>query len=156
MMRAINLSPEIPAQGAADNYVRRKVLLPGHASCTDSCGQSVGQNFGECAGIFVGHHAGDRPGDGSVLGGERTATLKEGAVPIHLIRAGALSNSLKKICDSRAVDGGLATQKPGFRHLIITENVTEHERATPSTDQGVRTIVGKRLAGLHFTEWNLF
>ena len=85
--RAINLTPQIPAQRAAQERVCDPVFLANHASHAHSSRCTVGKNLGERAGVFTGDYTGCRPTNGRGAGRKGIAAGEKG--PFIVSRVGA-------------------------------------------------------------------
>ena len=57
MVGPIDLAAEIPAERAANDDIRREVLLASHAGGANPGGQSISHDFGERSGILVRQYA---------------------------------------------------------------------------------------------------
>src|SRR5579862_1812024 len=107
MVRAVNLSAEIPAQRAAHKYIRWKMFLCGDARDRHCRGQPIGRKLTKPSRIFVSPKTGDRPCNGGVLRWKRRSSIKKIPVPIPHVRSFTLSNFFEKISNRSRVDGSL-------------------------------------------------
>ena len=70
VMGAVDVVADEPACGAADEHVRRKVLLGKHTADADAGGESIDCRARKPAGVFIANDGGHCPGSGSVVGGK--------------------------------------------------------------------------------------
>src|SRR5215472_11218337 len=125
-MTTVNILRNEISDHAADQNVRRKMLVRLHTRNIDQRGQSVGEELRQRSGILMRDHTGHRPGCGSMFRGKGSAAaLKKGATAIALIWPLAPQGIFHSFNHHEAVDRGFACQKTGLAPMLVVSGMTK-------------------------------
>jgi hypothetical protein len=118
-MLAIDLPAGEPADAAANQGIRRKVILSANAGERDGGSSSVRENLGERTGVFVTEHAGNRKSAPCVIGRKRLAALPEAPAEGIDGRTLALGGVPKNHGYGQGVERGFVTKQAGLSSVGV-------------------------------------
>ncbi len=119
MVRPVNILGHQPSHSAADQHVRRKVLLASHAGYADGRGKSVDKQLRHRSRIFVHQDSSGRPRSGRVSRRKRISALEKVALPVPLVGPLAARGNFHALRQDETVDHRFPGQQAGLALMRV-------------------------------------